>query len=561
MSVKFKVGQVSEEFQNIRNKINQDFDGNDKVNGCLIKLNDMEKNSTIRVCFIGQYSAGKSTMISALTGNKSIKIHADIATDKTSDYKWNDILLTDTPGLFTDRPDHDETTLSKIKEADLLVYCLTSDLFDDIILERFKDIAFKQKYANKLMLVINKMNDECGEYNELVINYKETLNNSLAPSRIDDFKSSFISSEWYRDGKAECDEDLIRESHFEDFIKNLNDFVEEKGIAGKLDTPIRLVITTIDDLIVDLASQNDKELFSALDRIEYAVKKSSEKCESRVKSKIKELAHYIIEKSNSLTSMIGTTEVNLDDESKRISNEVQIQIDDIRDEVQNLIEDHTDELKNDIEEVLDSDICKYVFESINDNTIKLDETNRNDFSKVLSNFEKVKTGSTVVTKTIGQLTGTTTGGLAKASQVAGSKGHEIVLSVGKFFGTKFKPWQAVNIAKNVANAAKFLGPILSVVGLVLDVVDVVKDEENAKQIAEAKRSCYNQFLKMADKVENQFLDNYKEFKKVSYISILNQIKNLRSNIIESRNISDDKVDKLKLYRIDLDNLLNSIYEK
>lgn len=560
MSIEFEVGQVSEKFRNILANIKQDFNGNGKLGECLNKLEDIEKNDSIRVCFIGQYSAGKSTMISALTGNNSIKIDADIATDTTTDYKWNDITLTDTPGLFTDRPDHDETTLAKIREADLLVYCLTSDLFDDIILERFKDIAFKQKYANKLMFVINKMNDECGEYQELVDNYKETLNNSLSPTKINDFKNSFISSEWYRDGKTENDDDLINESHFEDFIKNLNDFVKEKGIAGKLDTPIRLVITTIDDLIIEIGSHEDKELFIALDRIEYAVKKSSEKCESRVKAQVKGLVHSIIEKSNSLTSMIGTTEINLDDESKRISNEVQIKIDDVRDDIQELIESHTDDLKNDIEDVLESDICKYVFESINDNSIKLDETSKNDFSKVLGNFEKVKTGTSAVTKTIGQLTGTTTGGLAKASQVAGSQGHEIVLTVGKFFGTKFKPWQAVNLAKNVANAAKFLGPVLSVVGLVLDVVDVVKDEEDAKKIAEAKRNCYNQFLKISDNVENQFLDNYKEFKKASYISILDQIKELRSSIIDSRNISSDNVDKLKLHRIDLDNLLNLIHK-
>ena len=51
------------------------------------KLNE----SKLRVAFIGQYSAGKSTIISALTGVKDIKIDSDVATDSTQDYSWNKV--------------------------------------------------------------------------------------------------------------------------------------------------------------------------------------------------------------------------------------------------------------------------------------------------------------------------------------------------------------------------------------------------------------------------------------------------------------------------------------
>ena len=43
----------------------------------------------IRVVFIGQYSSGKSTIISALTGNQNIRIDSDIATDIATDYNRN----------------------------------------------------------------------------------------------------------------------------------------------------------------------------------------------------------------------------------------------------------------------------------------------------------------------------------------------------------------------------------------------------------------------------------------------------------------------------------------
>ena len=52
------------------------------------------------IAFVGQYSSGKSTIISAMTGNKHIKIDANVATDVVSKYDWHDIVLMDTPGIL-----------------------------------------------------------------------------------------------------------------------------------------------------------------------------------------------------------------------------------------------------------------------------------------------------------------------------------------------------------------------------------------------------------------------------------------------------------------------------
>ncbi len=129
----------SEDLKAISTKLHQD-------------LREYKQQGLLTVAFIGQYSAGKSTIISALTGRRDIHIDADIATDKTSDYDWNEIKLIDTPGLFTDRQDHDEMTYSAIAKADLLVFCLTHMLFDDYTVENFKKLAYDKGYRWKMML-------------------------------------------------------------------------------------------------------------------------------------------------------------------------------------------------------------------------------------------------------------------------------------------------------------------------------------------------------------------------------------------------------------------------
>ena len=89
------------------------------------EIGDFLKRGFLTIAFIGEYSSGKSTIISALTNRRDIKISADIATDETTAYDWNSIRIIDTPGLFTERKDHDEITYDAIRQANLLVFCLT----------------------------------------------------------------------------------------------------------------------------------------------------------------------------------------------------------------------------------------------------------------------------------------------------------------------------------------------------------------------------------------------------------------------------------------------------
>lgn len=121
------------------------------------------ERNILSVGFIGPYSAGKSTTIAALTGRDDIAIDADIATNETTEYDWNGIKLIDTPGLWTERQKHDQITYDALRQADLLIFTLTYMLFDNATVDHFKELAFQEGYQNKILLLINKVNDEAGE--------------------------------------------------------------------------------------------------------------------------------------------------------------------------------------------------------------------------------------------------------------------------------------------------------------------------------------------------------------------------------------------------------------
>lgn len=560
MEQTFEFGKISEEFSKIledSKKIVSNYN-NEIVESLAKDIEEIENQKLLTISFIGQYSSGKSTIISALTGNKSIKIDADIATDKTTDYAWNNVLLTDTPGLWTDRKDHDDITYKKIKESDLLIYCLTSDLFDDIILENFKKIAFEEKQKNKMMVVINKMSMESGEYSELVENYKKSLNDSLEPYKIDEFPLCFIDAADYIEGVDENENELKELSHFNDFVKLINIFIKEKGIWAKFSTPIYRTISFIDNSILSITSKDNKEFLILVNRIEKEVRFKKQLAYNRVSPLIMELSSTIILYSNDITSKIGVESIDFDSVQKEIDIKIKKDIEETQIKIQEVLNGINEELNDTIKELFDSDLGKYVLDSINDSKLNINNVSLIDFTEIMSNFSSISNITGKVAGNVKNFIGANNAGLIlKAKDLAsGNQAVEIVKNIWHFFGVKFQPWGAINIVKNIGNVANFLGPILSIFSIGMEVANFVKDEENAKKLSRAKQDCYNEFSKISRDIEKQFKNQLESYIKEVFDKILEQIKNLRANMIEEEKTGDFSVLKLKEYKKQLEDMLN-----
>lgn len=560
MEQTFEFGKISEEFSKIledSKKIVSNYN-NEIVESLAKDIEEIENQKLLTISFIGQYSSGKSTIISALTGNKSIKIDADIATDKTTDYAWNNVLLTDTPGLWTDRKDHDDITYKKIKESDLLIYCLTSDLFDDIILENFKKIAFEEKQKNKMMVVINKMSMESGEYSELVENYKKSLNDSLEPYKIDEFPLCFIDAADYIEGVDENENELKELSHFNDFVKLINIFIKEKGIWAKFSTPIYRTISFIDNSILSITSKDNKEFLILVNRIEKEVRFKKQLAYNRVSPLIMELSSTIILYSNDITSKIGVESIDFDSVQKEIDIKIKKDIEETQIKIQEVLNGINEELNDTIKELFDSDLGKYVLDSINDSKLNINNVSLIDFTEIMSNFSSISNITGKVAGNVKNFIGANNAGLIlKAKDLAsGNQAVEIVKNIWHFFGVKFQPWGAINIVKNIGNVANFLDPILSIFSIGMEVANFVKDEENAKKLSRAKQDCYNEFSKISRDIEKQFKNQLESYIKEVFDKILEQIKNLRANMIEEEKTGDFSVLKLKEYKKQLEDMLN-----
>ena len=330
----------------------------------LIKsLSEISEQDIIRIVFIGQYTAGKSTVISALTTDDTIKIDSNISTDRATDYPWSDVILTDTPGLYTENPEHDQKTIEAIKRSDLLVYCITSDLFNQYTKEDFEKWAFCAGYAGKMFLIVNKMSKEAGEYEDLVENYREAINRSLDPHSICEFYYSFIDAKDYKDGVKDRDRELIELSHFECFIEQLNSFIANKGLLGHLDAPVKILKNSMDEMEQKvLDNDKDRAFSSLLSRIENRIDQQRKQFDIDSRKIIKGGLRVIKDKGYELSRDIGVNDISFteDDLNDLITNTCES----MNAQLIELCNENEKSLNNEVKQVLDSQQAVFFFNSI-----------------------------------------------------------------------------------------------------------------------------------------------------------------------------------------------------
>lgn len=196
-------------------------------------------DGAIKLVFVGQYSAGKSSIIKMLSGIDT-GIGAAITTQESHTYNWNDLQIIDTPGIQTGlRPDHDEITYNEIDHASLLVFVVTSEGFDRQMGEHFQKLAIEQKRGNNMVLVINKMDRAMAgnslKQQEIILN---DIKKVISPYEPKDLYVTFISTQLYEESLKESDtelkRELLEESGHDTFIDNLNSFVSKRQISSKL---------------------------------------------------------------------------------------------------------------------------------------------------------------------------------------------------------------------------------------------------------------------------------------------------------------------------------------
>lgn len=506
------------------------------------ELTNTKEREELRLAFVGQYSSGKSTIISALTGNKDIKIDANVATDVVSEYHWNNIVLLDTPGILAGKVEaHDQRTKEALEKSDLILYILTSQLFDNVLFNNFIDLAYNQRLADKMLIVINKMGMENGDFDELVDNYTLSLSKIFAERGYDisTFPIAFIDANDYIEGIDTNDNEFIEISRFEKFIEILNAFVSKKGLIKKqFDTPVRVLQSHLKNIAV---SEADETLAEFYRQFEQKLGHSLTELKRDTNNVLQEFNSSIMNEVITLASSIGETS---EEEWKQKQSELNKQLTQIigntSSNIETTISENYKRLMEEVNEFSNKDaLVKYSQEldkRINQPNISIEEKNK------IVNYRKTLNWLTAGAKSISDWAPNVNNLFGGISAASGSQLHKIVLDVGHFFGKNFKPWQAVRWASNVAKVAKFGVPLVT---MGIDIYMQYQNDKKENQRIQQIKSCKNQFITGYQKETNRLENEFKKYLNEvfgNYNEKRNEINRSKDEIIQISK-RNDKISK------------------
>ena len=475
---------------------------------------------SVQVVFAGQYSAGKSSILKVMTDREDIKVGPGITTRQVQQLDWNGIRVIDTPGVHTEiRPDHDEITYEAISKADLLVFVVTNELFDAHIAEHFRKLAIEREKAHEMLLVVNKMQRHAeGNTPAAQDVIRADLRKVLVPFTPEQLRLSFVDAEAALEARVEQDEEfhriLDRRSGFDDFFDNFNAFVEEKGLAARYTTPLYTLEQVLQEALA--AESSDDTDVDALQELltqqRCALVNGKAQVSQSVESKVQQTINKIREEGRKAADLIrgGADFEAVNRELTAAQERVEKQTDELSRLIQKTMEEGVRDLAEQVGQIAESELAKELLSRLRERIQDLD-IDPETLSKMKQGGDiTYRLGQFLVSKSFTPTTSTFSG-LFKLNQYSGTATHDMVKSIGHFFGKSFKPWEAVKWTSKIANAARVLavaGAVLSIVAQIKEDVDAAKLEQDLREGRAAVRAGFDEAAHAVELHYDKATDTY-----------------------------------------------------
>ncbi len=453
---------------------------------------DYQKQSKLTIAFIGQYNAGKSTLIKALTGDATVRISAEICTDKVTEYTWEDVLIVDTPGIHAGRTDHDQLTLDKISQSDLLVFVVPNELFNPQGGNFFKRVANDLQRVGQMVLVINKMSRETGKPETLL----SSILKVIEPSHPNDFYTCFIDGNSYLQAQNESNEEeklfLMEESNFNEFFNSLQKLIEKNKLTAKLVTPLHKTVDLLEQSSNLLATDNKlvRDFLELLRRKSNILRASQIRSRNIYCDQLNDLEHQIVMSGEQVASIVdgyhNEDQINeaINNSEPEIEQLVKVAIEKISSEIGKEVKN----LEAKLQDLEDSLLGKNIVREIE---IELQDR------KKLKDYNNVNSGNSAYFKAAPKM-------LKEIGKFAPKATRNFVYNVGTNLGVKFKPWGAFKAAK----AIRGLGPVLAGAGFIVDAILADKEKKDEiefeQKLRELRAEVRKDYRNIAEEIKNDY---------------------------------------------------------
>lgn len=471
----------------------------------------VDAHATPLLVFTGQYSSGKSTLIRALTnGAASVVIGSGVTTDAVEEFDWDGaVRLVDTPGVHAGRPHHDDLAEKALQSADLVLFAVTVELFDDVLVAHLRDVLGRLGKSRQTLIVLTKagtMDAAAGVRAEAI---KEALGSFGEIPWVE------CDAQFYLDGTdlsasdPTTSRDFIEASGLDDVVTLINRFASQQGELGRLSQPLQLIVALALEASAALTDDpNEQAALTVLARQRSALSKKRIHLDNLLEARAAQFRADAVRAATQFADSIERDEQNraeapsdasLDGHRAALNENLRVALERFKDAVSRVLEVQFDDLASEVREIEASPYGHI--------SVRLGGPESSNFE---ARHVEVRPGSAPLPRPPGWA-----GDLSKylkhfrefwgagdgVKAAAGSRGHKVVLEVGHAFRKKFRPWEAARAANNIGKAVK-VGGIVVTVGL--EAYGVIADERAAVKVENARtgrrRSITQEILAQADQI-------------------------------------------------------------
>ena len=463
------------------------------------------ENEKFSISFFGAFSDGKSTILSVFIKSLDIKISPEPTTDKIITYDYNDYLIVDTPGLFSEKLMHDALTKKYISEANIIIY--TVDPVNPLKDSHWPTIKWLLKDLKKVdstIFVINKMD----EIADLEDNDDFKKNSQIKREVVQKVLKDITNIENFQ--RIVCISADPYEMGLEHWFKNKDDYNKLSRISLLENLIQRFIEQYKDDLVL-------KAGISVIEEIIYKVLIELNEIKNSINDEIAILDNQIEEYENRLSILekdINKSYINIKEDLISLRENILLEID---------AASNLSQLSQTMQTFLGKD--GYVIqEQIDLITRKHTENLLGESKKLFTSLEEsILYHSNLQTELLQNLSST---GKSVAKSIMSAPTRKIADTVIKArnftkLPLKFKPWGAIKVAKWL----KGLPAIIEFIEIVFKMIGKWKLEKKRNEL---KNQIENGFKLLFETLNlEKYTENYFPYVN-DIVEVINDFSNTRS---------------------------------
>lgn len=397
----------------------------------------------VRLVVTGEYNAGKSSLLKSLTGAE-ILIDSDVTTAEVQEYPWHHVVLVDTPGVRAGEAFHDERAETALRSADLVLFVITVDLFDDATAAHLQHVAFDLGKLEQMVIVVNKaatMSSAPGIRNAAV---KEVLGESWSSNIVEcDARSSLEAASAPNPDRSAY---LAKRGNQIGLEQALNQLVTTQKEVGRLKRPFEAALASVRDAQPFLVPEPEEEALAAmLDRQKQILAESRLRLDNRLDQAFGTIHDRIIKAGDTLVAAASTDAVpqaaidefeqaartHAEALGELVTRAFERELNELNAEERGLVEGP------EMRTLVESGVFEDGFDPVLDGS-----------SAPEQRAPKSAFGRLIRDRVYDQGKDWLRGAMEQGNR-PGSPLHSLVYKLGKMGGHKFKPWEAVKWAKRL----------------------------------------------------------------------------------------------------------------